>query len=109
VNVMEALDIAELELHAATSTHGPFHNAHEGFAVLMEEVDELWDEVKKNPSLHPERLARIRVEAKQVAAMALRMLVDLCPSQCPICDDSNNRLPMDGSPCSGCSSKRKFA
>ncbi len=53
----------------------PEASAHEGYAVLEEEVDELWDEVKAN---HPERVARMRAEAIQVAAMAIRFIEDVC-------------------------------
>lgn len=48
---------------------------HEGYAILKEEVDELWEEIKKRPGVSdPDKL---RQEATQVAAMALRLLVDL--------------------------------
>jgi len=50
-------------------------SAHEGWAVLMEEVDELWDEVKGK---HPERRARMRAEAIQIAAMAVRFIEEVC-------------------------------
>ncbi|SFW16281.1 hypothetical protein [Chitinophaga sancti] len=49
-----------------------FNSAHEGFAVLKEEVDELWDEVKKDGSKE-----RMRAEAVQVAAMAIRFINEL--------------------------------
>ena len=78
MNSEDALNEVRLELRRATEIHGGFVNAHEAFAVLYEEVDELWDEVKKNPRKHPEREERIRQEAVQVAAMALRILQDLC-------------------------------
>lgn len=62
------------EVSRAKSLHpGDFHNLHEGYAVLLEEVDELWDEIKKKkPSLE-----EVRKEAEQVAAMALRIIVEL--------------------------------
>lgn len=49
-------------------------SAHEGYAVLREELDELWDEIKnKNCSI-----GRMRMEAIQVAAMAIRLIYDIC-------------------------------
>jgi hypothetical protein len=60
------------ELNSATVKFGPFASAHEGYAVLLEEVEELWHEVKHGT------LDRQRDEATQVAAMALRFLVDVC-------------------------------
>lgn len=62
------------EFDAATATHGEFHSAHEGFAVMLEEMDELKVEVWKR---HRDPAA-LRFEAIQVAAMALRFLVDVC-------------------------------
>lgn len=61
------------ELTRARHKFGKFASAHEGYAVLREEVDELWDEVKRNGSKE-----RMRAEAIQVAAMALRFVEDLC-------------------------------
>lgn len=67
----------ETELKSAVSKFGPFNNSHEGYAVLLEEVDELWNEVKTNQS-SPLRNIKIRKEAIQVAAMAIRLIVDVC-------------------------------
>lgn len=64
------------ELARATRVHGPFASPHEGFAVLLEEVDELWEAVRLRPA-DPTRRARMREEAAQVAAMAVRFLIDL--------------------------------
>lgn len=36
------------ECNDAIRNWPPFNSAHEGFAVLKEEVDELWDQVKIN-------------------------------------------------------------
>jgi NTP pyrophosphatase (non-canonical NTP hydrolase) len=63
------------ELRRANQTHPrPFASAHEGYAVLIEEVDELWDEIKRSKV---DRVA-LRKEAVQVAAMALKFLVQVC-------------------------------
>jgi hypothetical protein len=66
-----ALNLAADELRRAMSKFGPFASAHEGYAVLLEELDELWWEVKHGTP------ARAREEAVQVAAMALRYRVDV--------------------------------
>ena len=53
--------------------HGHLASAHEGYAVLQEEVDELWDEIKlKGVLVDP---GAIWEEAIQVAAVALRIAV----------------------------------
>jgi hypothetical protein len=64
------------EYDRAVAANKPFNSAHEGWAVLKEEVDELWDEVKKNAkNRDPEKMLK---EAVQVAAMGLRFIVDVC-------------------------------
>lgn len=50
-------------------------SAHEAYAILLEEVDELWDHVKTKQSKRD--LEAMRKEAIQVAAMALRFAVDV--------------------------------
>lgn len=53
----------------------PMNSAHEGYAVLLEEVNELWDEVKaKQGARDPVRLLS---ELVQIAAMAQRMAEDV--------------------------------
>jgi len=68
--------VAEIvdELEIATKIFGPFCSAHEGYAIMKEEYDELWDEIKRNPR---DRIA-MRREATQLAAMAIRFMVDCC-------------------------------
>ena len=65
------------ELNRANAHFPPFNSAHGGFAVLLEEVDELWDIVRLKQT-SPGRDARMRAEAIQVMAMAWRFLVDCC-------------------------------
>jgi hypothetical protein len=49
----------------------PFNSSHEGYAVIAEELDELWDDVKANDVEHAVQ------EAIQVGAMALRFIADM--------------------------------
>jgi glutamyl-tRNA reductase len=73
----QALQEVNVELNRALRLHGRFASAHEGWAVIYEEVDELWDEVKKRKrSRSP---ARLRREACQVAAMAVRFMLEVTP------------------------------
>lgn len=65
------------EFRAAKAKFPRFNSAHEGFAVLLEEVEELKAEVFKGGT-KPRSVARMRREAIQVGAMALRFLNDVC-------------------------------
>lgn len=72
-----ALEHVRDELYRAMKGHGPQRSAHEGYAVILEEADELWDEVKKKTSERDR--GKMRTEAMQIAAMALRFMVDVVP------------------------------
>lgn len=63
------------EIRRAKLKHGAdFHGAHEGYAIMLEEVDELWEEVKKQAG---GRDLAAHKEAMQVAAMAIRYMVEV--------------------------------
>lgn len=65
------------ELSDAQELFTPMKSYHEGYAVILEELDELWDEAKKKL---PDQ-DKLYTEAKQVAAMAIRFMLDLCPEK----------------------------
>lgn len=69
------------ELYRARCHFGSFSNAHEGFAVLLEEVHELWDQVRSKKSTPDNRRALMRAEALQVAAMAVRFVREVCDAE----------------------------
>ena len=71
------IEQVKAEFEKATIKFDSFNNAHEGYAVLLEEVDELWENVKLNQSIEG-RPYEIYKEAKQVAAIAIRIIYDCC-------------------------------
>lgn len=73
--------IAEMgtEYFDATRRYPPMNSPHEGFAILKEEVDELWDEVKQKPGRMD--YDALRKECIQVGAMAIRFYTDVCREQ----------------------------
>ncbi len=68
-----ALYAVEQELKRARALYPSQHSAHEGYAVLLEEVDEFWDEVKMKKLDYQ----KARTELIHVAAMALRTIMDV--------------------------------
>ena len=68
-----ALILIESEYNRASQKYPPFASPHEGIAILEEEFIELRNEVFTRYRT-PERLIN---ESVQVAAMALRFMVDL--------------------------------
>ena len=78
-------DLIREEYLRAKTIFPEFYNHHEAYAVLLEEVDEYWEEVKKKTRIPKmgDDLSLFRDEKKlmqeaiQVGAMALGILVDL--------------------------------
>lgn len=62
------------ELRDAMDAFDPMNGPHEGWAVIREELDELWDEVRADRG----RTDSARREAIQIAAMAIRYVVEVC-------------------------------
>ena len=52
-----------------------FVNQHEAYAVILEEIDELWDEIKKNKKNYD--LDSQMKEAVQAAAMLVSLIVEI--------------------------------
>ena len=73
ITLTEAITDVTAEYIRASKIFPPFNSAHEGFAIIAEEYDELWEEIKKK-NRDP---IRMREEATQLAAMAIRFLVDV--------------------------------
>lgn len=72
----------ENEVQTAELKFPRMNTYHEGYAVILEELDELWDEVKRWPKT--EDTKKIKKECIQIASMAIRFIRDLLP------DETNN-------------------
>jgi len=68
-------ELVKIELACARASHGPQASLHEAYAVILEEVDELWDEVKKKRQNRSQ--GKILGELIQIAAMCQRAAEDL--------------------------------
>jgi len=67
----KAIEAIISEYGRATHLNGAFPNAHCGYAVILEEMDELWEHIKKKSAdRDPEEMRR---ETAQIGAMALRL------------------------------------
>lgn len=62
------------ELFKAQAQYPQFHSAHEGLAVILEEVDELKSHVWTKPDGRD--IVGMGQEAIQIAAMAMRFYID---------------------------------
>lgn len=67
------------EVVEAIQKFPPMNSAHEGYAVILEELDELWKEVRAKQGSR--NLSALRKEAIQVAAMAVRFVHDICNAE----------------------------
>ena len=68
-----------IEVANARRKHLPMNSLHESYAVILEEVDELWDEVRAwQPGSDYDKA---RKECIQIAAMAVRCILDVCDKQ----------------------------
>jgi hypothetical protein len=66
------------EAMRAFNLHGPFNSAHEGYAVILEELEELWSEIKQLKNVNDQsRNSAMYKEAIQIGAMALRFVYDV--------------------------------
>ncbi len=78
-DIEEAISEVRAELEQAMALYPAMNSPAEAYAVMLEEVDEVWQIVKTKPSRRI--LSDLRGEAVQVAAMAIRMMLDVCSEE----------------------------
>jgi hypothetical protein len=69
------LEGVRLELEMAVTTHDSMNSDHEAYAVILEELDEYWEEVRKKRCDRSDE--NIIKELGQTAAMCIRAIHDL--------------------------------
>ena len=72
---LKAFEIA----NKAMNEHDCYHSAHEGYAILLEEVNELWAHVIQKPKNRC--LSSMQIEALQIAAVAIRFASEVCDEE----------------------------
>lgn len=75
LDLKKTLECVEIEARETYAFHGAFASAHEAWAVLYEEVMELFEEIRKKPSVRD--YEQIAHEAIQVAAVATRFVAQI--------------------------------
>lgn len=73
----EILEDVKKEFEFATNEWEGFSSLHEAYAIVLEELDELWEEVKAEQKDHS-KIKHVRHEAIQVATMSIRLIFDCC-------------------------------
>ena len=76
MNEDRAIEKIMSEFYRASELYPTLHSNHEAYAVIKEEVDELWDEIKKEKSIRGNE--KIKTELIQIGAMVVRYLNNLC-------------------------------
>jgi flagellar hook-associated protein FlgK len=67
-------DVRE-EVIRAEELHKPINSLHEGYAVIAEELDEFWDQVKRKA--RDRDPVAVRTELIQTAAMCVRTITNV--------------------------------
>jgi glutamyl-tRNA reductase len=63
------------ELASAQEMHEPMNSLHEAYAVILEEVEEFWEQVRMKSGCRD--LQQVKRELIQIAAMACRTILDM--------------------------------
>lgn len=77
MNIQTAMRKILHEHNSAIARFKPLNSPHEGHAVIREEFDELWVEVKRREQDH----AAMEKEAIQLGAMVIRFLTEVVDSK----------------------------
>jgi len=74
MDIKDALRMVQKEVESTTTRFGQFNSTHEGYASIKEELDGLWDAIKRRDT----GLDAFKHEAIHLTAMSLCFLLDFC-------------------------------
>lgn len=97
MNIHTHLQILKDKLDRATKKHGHYNSYHEGYAVILEELDELFYEVKRRS--HARSHQRIYDESCDIAVAAIKMALlarQRIDSPEPVGNQEGDRCNRDG-------------
>ena len=103
-NILGILGEIRSEVTRATNMYLPMNSSHEAYAVIKEEFDEFWDEVKAYNLLKGrDTRPRMREELIQLAAMAVRAVTDVIDNGRSTGEVNGpvNSIPVQDSPTAG--------
>lgn len=75
-NIGKAIRLIIPEYNQIICKKPPLQNRYEGWALLQQAMEQLWDEVKKDKNIHSTE--QMRKEAILISATAMRFIIDLC-------------------------------
>lgn len=75
MHVINIMSQVQAEVNRAEGLHPPLNSLHEGYAVILEELEEVWSEVKKKSSERD--LDNVRTELIETAAMCVRTILNV--------------------------------
>lgn len=75
-NIGKSIKAIITEYNRTIIKNAPFHSTYEGWALIKQKVDSLWDEIKKEETGGSREA--MQKEAAQIGAMAMRFIIDLC-------------------------------
>lgn len=75
MKISKSLKLFKKEYKRACKLYSKFNSNHEAYAVIKEELDELWDEIRKNKGINGNE--QIKHELIQIGAMVVKYLKNL--------------------------------
>jgi hypothetical protein len=74
-NIGKSIKSIIAEYNHTIIKHAPIHSTYEGWALIKQKVDQLWEEIKKEEATGSKEV--MLKEAAQIGAMAMRFIIDL--------------------------------